>query len=179
MRLASSDYMGEPVWDEPTETTPFLQNILVDVFTDKHVDAELTPDAVQDLTPTEFCQLEPAEDSFLELGQSSNSIPELVSNWNPRDVLSNSRISDDQASSKSTLQLLTVKNSVAWFELVVLERSNKSVKGVNSAIAFDLQIEVGNGSWESSLVQPELNADSADAKDMVSFSLVIVWDNKR
>lgn len=182
MRLASSEYSGEPVWDEPSETTALLQNILVDTFGGKYMDAELMPDVVHNLTPTEMCELEPAEDSFLELGQSSNQVPELVSKWDAADALSNSPISSE-GSNKASLKLLAIKNSAAWFELVVLENSSSSnadTKGVSTAVPLKLQIEVGNGSWESSLVQPELKGDSSgdDAKDMVSFSLVIVWDNQ-
>lgn len=174
MRLASSKYSGEPVWDEPSKTTSLLQNILLDIFTDKHVDAELTTDVVQGLTPTDVCELEPAEDSFLELGQSANDVPELVSMWDATDVLSNSQVSSEGL--KASLKLLATKNSSAWFEIVVLESSKAKGVDTSSAVPLEMQIEVGNGSWESSLVQPELKDGSGDAKDMVSFSLVIIWD---
>jgi hypothetical protein len=175
MRLTSSDYSGEPVWDEPSETTARLQNILVDTFIDKHMNADLMPELVQNLTPTELCELEPAEDSFLELGQSSNYIPETVSKWDARDVLFNSQVSNEGA--KSSLKLLASKNSAAWFELVLENAASPTATGAASAVPLEMKIEVGNGSWESSLVQPELNQDDAGAKDMVSFSLVIVWDS--
>lgn len=174
MRLASSKYSGEPVWDEPSKTTSLLQNILLDIFTDKHVDADLTTDVVQGLTPTDVCELEPAEDSFLELGQSANDVPELVSMWDATDVLSNSQVSSEGL--KASLKLLATKNSSAWFEIVVLESSKAKGFDTSSAVPLEMQIEVGNGSWESSLVQPELKDGSGDAKDMVSFSLVIIWD---
>ena len=48
-------------------------------------------------------------------------------------------------------------------------------KGINSAVPIALQIEVGNGSWDSSLIRPEKKGD-ATTKDLVNFDLVIVWE---
>jgi hypothetical protein len=164
--------MGEPVWDDPSNTTPNLGNVLVDPFTQQHVDAILVPGLAHDLQSTEICQLEAAEDSFLELGKSSNEEPDEVATWDAGDVLVDSKVSPEASS--SSLRLVGQKNSCAWFELVLLEKSME--KGVNCAIPVALQIEVGDGSWESSLIQPQpVNGD--EAKDMVTFDLVIIWDN--
>ena len=65
------------------------------------------------------------------------------------------------------------KNSTAWFELVVVAVAAPD-EPVSSAIPMSLQIEVGNGSWESSLIPPQVNDDEASAPDMVKFNLVIV-----
>lgn len=174
MRLASSDYSGEPRWDEPSNTTTHLQNVLVDPFTNQHVTAQLMLEVVEGLTPTEVCELEPAEDSFLELGKSSDEVPEEVSKWEAGDVLVDSTVNKNGPT--SSLKLIAVKNSMAWFELVVLEGATS--KGVDSAVPLAMQIEVGNGSWETSLVQPESTVDGDNSqRDMVTFNLVIVWDN--
>jgi hypothetical protein len=171
LRLASSKYSGEPVWDDKTESTPILENLLVDPLTQQIVNAKLAPDVARNLQATEICQLEPAEDSFLELGKSSNEEPDEVAKWDAGDVLFDSKVGPD---SPSSLRLVGQKNSCAWFELVLFE--TKMDRGVNCAVPLALQIEVGDGSWDSSLVQAEPVKDD-ETKDMVTFDLVIVWDN--
>ncbi len=172
MKLASSNYLGEPVWDEPSSTTYLLQNVLVDPFTEQVVTALLMPDVVDRLTSTEVCELEPAEDSFLELGKSSDEVPEAVSNWDACSVLIDSKVCEDGPT--SSLKLISSKNSMAWFELIVMEGTTRN--GVVHGVPLAMQIEIGDGSWESSLVHPELKSESkVSQKDVVTFDLVIVW----
>lgn len=171
LRLAGSEYAGEPAWDEPAMTTNYLQNVLVDPFTDRHINALVMPHAVQSLEPTEICELEPAEDSFLELGKSADEVPEAVAKWDAGDVLFDSKVSPNGPT--ASLRLITGQNSTAWFELVVLEGTPPN--GVLSSVPLSMDIEVGNGSWDSSLVRPLPNLQ--DQKDMVSFNLVIAWEN--
>ncbi|MGK3760348.1 MAG: hypothetical protein ACI8RD_012665, partial [Bacillariaceae sp.] len=65
--------------------------------------------------------------------------------------------------------------SVAWFELVVVEPSTNP--GVHCAVPFAMDIQVGDGSWESSLIQSQATSESEEeSKDFVSFDLVLVWD---
>jgi hypothetical protein len=171
MRLAASLYAGEPGWDETESVSGQLQNVLVDPFTDQHINAQIMPQAVRSLGPTEICELEPAEDSFLELGKVADEVPEAVAKWDAGDVLYDSKVSPDGPG--ASLRLITSKNSMAWFELVVLEGS--VAKGMDSAVPLSMEIEVGNGSWDSSLINPEQKEQ--DEKDMVSFDLVIAWEN--
>ena len=174
MRLSASAYAGEPVWDsqqEGSETTEILQNLLVDPFTDQHVNAHLIPGALMGIEPTKLCPLEPAEDSFLELGKMTDEVPLDVAKWDAGDVLFDSKVSPDGP--LATLRLVSSKNSMAWFELVVLEGS--PAKGMDSAVPLSMDIEVGNGSWDSSLVRPE--PKDGGETDMVSFHLVIAWEN--
>lgn len=173
MRLASSEYLGEPVWGDQSSSTALLQKILVDPFTDEYLNAELDSNEVKDLEPTEVCTLEPAEDSFLELGTTANEIPESVSQWNGKQVLAESNASS--GGTASSLKFLASKSSTGWFELVVLVGA--SSEGVDRAVPLAMQIEVGNGSWESSLVQPEIAGDSGNSSDMVTFNLVIAWES--
>ena len=66
---------------------------------------------------------------------------------------------------------------MAWFELVIMEEQPTS-DGVYCAIPLAMQIEVGNGSWESSLVQPDSKGESGDAtNDIVIFNLLLVWES--
>mmetsp|Transcript_32604 Transcript_32604/g.54614 ORF Transcript_32604/g.54614 Transcript_32604/m.54614 type:complete len:527 (-) Transcript_32604:532-2112(-) len=168
LRLAASMYTGESTWDDKTETSPFLQNLLVDSMTQLCVDAHLDTNASKMIQATDTCELEPAEDSFLELGKTSEDVPEAVSKWEAGDVLLDSKVSTD---SRSSARLVGQKKSMAWFELVLLEPSQTDEY---CAIPLSIQIQVGDGSWESSLIQPRQSLEG-DAKDFVSFDLVIIW----
>lgn len=166
--MSPSKYTGESVWDSKTETSAHLENLLVDPLRRVSVDAHLDTEATKSIDSTELCELEAAEDSFLELGsKSSNNVPEAVSSWEAGDVLVDSKVSDE---TPATLRQLGQKKSVAWFELVVLESSID--RSAHSAIPITMEIQVGEGSWESSLVQPRGNGN----QDFVSFDLVVVWE---
>ena len=168
LRLNTSTYAGEPLWHSRTERTSMLENILVDPLTDTKINAQLVTDLVKDVQASEVCQLEPAEDSFLELGKSSNDEPVEVTSWEATTVLSSSLVSSE--SSTSSLRLVASLSAVCWFELVVLEAVAEN--WMHIAIPLALQIEVGGGSWESSLVQPE---PARGEVDLVTFDLVVAW----
>jgi hypothetical protein len=169
LRLAASDYSGEPVWNDQTVTTPSLENILVDPLTQVSVNAILDPKVAMDLKPTESCQLDPAEDSFLEIGKTITDVPVKVSKWDAGDVLFDSKVSPE---SPASLRLVAQRKSTAWFELVLMDRSTKP--STYFAVPLALQIQVGDGSWESSLVQSQRLEDGGS--DLVTFDLVIIWE---
>eukprot|EP00934_Nitzschia_sp_Nitz4_P006064 Nitzschia sp. Nitz4//scaffold3_size479765//365768//367408//NITZ4_000152-RA/size479765-processed-gene-1.255-mRNA-1//1//CDS//3329550914//6054//frame0 len=169
LRFAASEYKGEPQWDDISANTPLLQDLTVDPFLDQTTNAKLLPKLSQNLDPTEVFVLEPAEDSFLELGKSSDDVPEQVAKWDASSALVDSKVNPEGPN--ATLKLISQRNSMAWLELVTL---NESVdKGLDCALPISMQIEVGNGSWDSSFVVPEV----ASEKDLVPFDIVIVWSN--
>jgi len=171
LRLTASVYSGERIWDSTTITSPFLENILVDPLTKVSLDAKLDTVVAKEIETTDICELEPAEDSFLELGNTtSDDVPEAVSKWNAGDTLFDSKVSDEIP---ATLRKIGQKKSVAWFELVVVEPSTDP--GVHSAMPLAMEVQVGDGSWESSLVQFQVSK-SEECKDFVSFDLVLIWD---
>lgn len=175
LRLQSSDYKGEPEWDSKSDRTPALEDLLVDPLTQTKINIKLATEIVQQLQATQVCELEAAEDSFLELGKSAdNDEPDEVTQWDYAAVLSSSTVSSE--SSPSTLRLLAQKSAVGWFELVLLETTVEN--GLHSAVPLALQIEVGDGSWESSLVQPE-PVEGEGVKDMATFDLVLAWNNEQ
>jgi hypothetical protein len=171
LRLAGSAYSGEAEWDDKDATSPSLKNVLVDPLTQVSVNAQLDTTASKSFLQTETCELEAAEDSFLELGKTSDDIPEDVAKWEAADVLYASKVSKDLPSS---MRFVGRKKSVAWFELIVMEQDMKQKK-VHCAIPIALQIQVGGGSWESSLVQSQ-QLEDGDPQDFVSFDLVILWE---
>jgi hypothetical protein len=144
---------------------------MVDPLKRVSIDAHLDTDVTKAIDATGFCELDPAEDSFLALGnKTSDNIPEAVSSWEGGDILFYSKVSKEIP---ATLRHLGQKQSVAWFELVVLESENDP--NVHSAVPITLDLQVGDGSWESSLVQPRDDGDN-NSKDFVSFDLVIIWE---
>ena len=176
LRLDSSSYAGESVWDSKAdEYNPSLDDLLVDVLTDMTINAKLTTDSVQQLQATEMCQLEPAEDTFLELGKSYEE-PDEVTKWDVNSVLASSTVTG-YPSSASTLRLVAQKSAAAWFELVLAETKSAegAAGGVYTAIPLALKIKVGDGSWESSLIQPE-KLGEGESHDLVTFDLVIAWN---
>lgn len=160
------------MWEgDDSDRSPYLENILVDPLNQEHVNAKLVPNVGSSIQASEVCALEAGEDSFLEFGRSSNEEPEQVAKWDAGDVLAESKVSEEAPSS---LRVVASRKSCAWFELVLLETSMDA--GINNAVPLALQIEVGDGSWESSLIQPEESKGDRNT-DMVTFDLVIVWEN--
>ena len=175
LRLQSSSYAGEPVWGSKTdEHNPNLDDLLVDVLSNTTIKAKLVTDPVQQLQASDMCQLEPAEDTFLELGKSYEE-PDEVSKWDVTSVLASSTVTG-YSSSASTLRLLAQKSAAAWFELVVAEVASSAGGTAYTAIPLALQIKVGDGSWESSLIQPE-PVKEGEEHDMVAFDIVIAWNS--
>jgi hypothetical protein len=170
LQLQSSTYSGEPLWDNKGKSNPILENLLVDTLSQTTINAKLTTEFVHSLQATDICQLEPAEDSFLELSSSSNEEPDEIRLWEASTILSKSTVSTE--SSPSSLRLVAQKSDVAWFELVHLETARDD--DMHPAIPLALQIEVGDGSWETSLIQPE-PVNEGGGKDMVTFDLVLAW----
>lgn len=162
LRFATSTYPGE-VDRETNAVTEKLSDLLVDTFTGQHVNAQLERDVLK-LAATEHVELLSAEDSFIEFGSGGKEIPYKVLRWEP---------SAATAADTSAMKLVAQSASTAWFELVV-----PNVPAVDAAwrpaVPLALQIEVGNGSWQSSLVQPK--PVEGEEQDWVTFDLVITWE---
>lgn len=177
LRLAGSSYQGETMWNDPFTTNPLLENVLVDPLTQISIDARLHADLASDLQPTDTCQLESAEDSFIEIGKKALDVPEPVAKWNASEILANVK------GPAPSLRLAGQQKSMAWFELVLMEPTTIAAtaeegritepKELHCAVPLSLQVQVGGGSWESSLIQPQFTEDGG--KDFVSFDLIVTW----
>jgi hypothetical protein len=189
LRFSPSTYRGEQLTltdttDQKT-TTPFLSDLLVDTFTDEHSHVEINCNAFESLEPTQEVELLSAEDSFIEFGGKSKEVPYEVLKWDPTQV---EAASSAASNGNAVMRLVAQSASTAWFELVapVIPTPTPSTSSsandaattasvvVSPAVALALQIEVGNGSWQSSLVQPK--QQEGDAKDWVTFDLLITWN---
>jgi hypothetical protein len=139
------------------------------------------------ITPTDYFILDPADDPFLDIGNKSSNAeggdPLVVKNWDAMTTLGtiagDGGISSSSGSSKSKLQLVATKGDTAWVELIlciddVTSPPLTTTNDTNSyylTVPLALQIEVGNGSWEASLIKRR--DDILDEEmDLVTLNLV-------
>jgi hypothetical protein len=204
LRFAASSYVGEVDWENdttttttsvfnsagssPKERTAMLHDLLVDERSQKHVNVMLETETLKDLATSEFVELQSAEDSFIELGGKSRDIPQSVQDWKSSHQDRGSTASSSSATS-SAIRLVACSSSTAWFELTISNlqqqadsdqqmkaaaRMSETAVATVPAVPLALQIQLGAGLWDSSLIQPVSTGDAPETEDWVSFDLVIV-----
>ena len=155
LRLGRSTYQGEPTWDDKTVRTTELTHVLVDSLRRTYLDAKLNTGVTPSLETSNVVTLDSVDDTFLDIGRSE--IPKAVTSWKAPESVS-----------KTQINIVASKGDSAWLEVNV----NETVEGDVPAIPLSLEIEVGNGSWESSLVKPRTDSDGPD---YVCFDVVLLW----
>ena len=159
----SSDF-GEESFDEHE-----LENILVDPFTETFVQGVLcNPESMTSMTTTDFFVLEPADDPFLDIGKGKEEDPPAVKDWDATSTLDS--MGDGNT---SQLKLVATQGDTAWVELILYNATAEDFsRNANKylAVPLALQIEVGNGSWEASLIKRRDLPD--EEQDLVTLSLV-------
>lgn len=118
---------------------------------------------------TENIMLEPVEDAFLELGNRKTQIPSEVMGWKPNDLKSDNDNLD--------IGILAIEKDMAWIQFGIPESVSSSPRNTHDmwkAIQLTMEVEVGNGSWESSLIKRDASLSNEDV-DWVPFQLVLVW----
>lgn len=164
-----------------------LENILVNPFTETFVQGHLCPtDAMSSIAPTDYFVLDPANDPFLDIGNKSSheegGDPLVVKNWDAMTTLGT--IAGDGGSgtsSKSKLLLVATKGDTAWVELILCidDATSPPPTAINDTntnadyltVPLALQIEIGNGSWEASLIKRRHDTPNEEM-DLVTFHLV-------
>ena len=137
-----------------------LRGILVDPFNEQRVQAQLCPSSVTNLGSTGFIELAPADDPFLDIGKAKKGDPPEVSGWEGTTT---------EDFENSGLKLVASQGDTSWVEFAVAFEDEVAT---NLAVPFSMQIEVGNGSWEASLVKrKELPEQETD---LVELSLIAV-----
>jgi len=76
-------------------------------------------------------------------------------------------------STASTCKLIGVNNDVAWVQLITKGPEEKTSDGNFIGTPLLLEIEVGEDSWESSLIHAKEMIDGE--KDFVPFTILPVW----
>ena len=173
----SMSYGGEPYWEDETNTNPLMDHLLAETVSNKHVNVLLLrPASPSDSVKSEMVDVESAEDTLVDIGKV-REIPEPVLQWDAEKAIaaeppSLDALQDNQAVI-SSVKLLANNAGSAWFQLICgTKLSDNKKQNLFRAIPLSLQIEVGNGSWESSLIQAK--TESAE-KDLVSFDVVLTW----
>lgn len=191
LRLGRSNYRGESFWNDydddydPEKKNPVLERLLIDTLSYQHVNALLLTPQQQQQQPsssayqTEFVELDSAEDAMIDFG--NREPPAEVNGWTAAASLS-SAAPPPSTDGPNTVVVLKTKclaqhAGSAWWEVVCVIPS--VTMGQFPAIPLALQIEVGDGSWESSLIQAKPTIGKKDdedgGKDIVSFDLVLTW----
>ncbi|GAX21244.1 hypothetical protein FisN_1Lh072 [Fistulifera solaris] len=156
LRWSPSPYCGEEDWDG--NVTLLLPHLLVDTITQEIWHVRLLEAEERQFETTEIIELASAEDSLLELSHSSgNQVPEAVSRWS--------------GTSEHT-QWIAQQQQDAWLEVVVKIKAAMK-NNEHWAIPLRMQVELGNGSWESSLIQQ----DTSKETDWVDFDVVLTWES--
>ena len=160
LRFASSQYKGEEKQIDDSSSPTVFENLLMDeLFQVYAPSVQLDTGILQNIERTESVELLSAEDSFLEMGGKSREIPDAVKNW---------KFDPTSIQNGSAMRLVASSTSTAFFELVLANATESS----SLAVALAVELEVGNGSWESSLIQKQTPGSEPD---WVSFDLVITW----
>lgn len=145
-----------------------LQNVLVNPFTETFVRGRhCSPDATANIAPTEFVVLHPADDPFLDIRKDKVGDPLEVKDWDPMSALSSGNWDTSQ------FRIVATEGDTAWVELLLCN-STRVTEALSEtdylAVPFSLQIEVGNGSWEASLIKRQ--DLPAEESDLVTLNLV-------
>ena len=134
-------------------STKQLNNMLVHSLYRTRLDVTVNTGVTLQTPPSDTIELDSVDDTFLDLGRSE--IPEQVTSWD-----GNSSNAD-----KDAFRVVATKGDSAWVEYVLAKKLEGTVPG----IPVSLQIQVGGGSWESSLVKAKAN------DDFVVFDIVLLW----
>lgn len=154
-----------------------LDGVLVDGIDGRRVDARRIDDGGEGGKPTESVELEPVQDAFLEMGRGRGGSPEEVEGWDAAAALSG------EVADVPSLRLVAAREDTAWVEFIAGERGEASDSGAEAGVgsgashvaaALSLRIEVGEGSWESSLVKPRSSEREGEV-DTVNVDLLVLW----
>jgi hypothetical protein len=149
-----------------------LEKIPIGPFNQTFVNARAIPaSSIGSLTPTDWVELENAEDMFLDMGTGQEEDPPLVRDWEASAAFD--ALNDGNC---STLRIVASQKDTAWVELLAMAESSpkQASAGISHlAIPFGIQIEVGNGSWEASLIKKQ---DLPGVVDMVTLNVAALLD---
>jgi hypothetical protein len=182
----SSQYKGEPSWNDHRIKNPALEDLLVETLTDKHVDAFVLTTSnhggTESILKSDVVVLHSAEDSIADIGKVLET-PEQVVNWDSEKALLAAASTGSLSSLEENhvaffgIKVLAEKSGSVWFELICATKLSSYMQSDSSelfsAFPLSLQIEVCNGSWESSLIKA--NPTEGEEADKVVFDLVVTW----
>lgn len=140
-------------------------NLIIDSTTMEIVKAKTIPPLSAEMEG--FVALDPVEDAFLELGKGHSHHPTEVTNWDAQQILRDAEV-------KSELKVVAQKEDSLWVQYLIADQNQAANETKNYlSTPLIMEIELGNGSWESSLIKTE--KDLKDHVDTVRFTILPVW----
>ncbi len=134
-------------------------------------------------TAMEMISLDPVEDAFLELGAIGGSGDSdggtKLKNWKDGIDWSKTNSIEQREEGYCNCKTILSQKDRAYLQFMIDENGHDETKSDLEYLstALVLEIEVGDGSWESSLIQ---NTFEEDGKaDTVSFILLPTWKIER
>jgi len=124
----------------------------------------------------DMVELEPVEDALFDIGGASQSgDPEDVEKWDAAAVLKEKGTESIKGPSDCLFSTVAVSKDKAWMQLIIDQDAceEASASGDFLAVPATMQVEIGNGSWESSLIKPAEVKDGES--DLVPLRLVLAW----
>jgi len=120
----------------------------------------------------EYISLEPVEDSFLDIGKEATTEFD-IDGWVQNEDL--------DWSLERSFRVLSVVNDVACIQYITAsvqtrKGSDKNEECVYLGTPLSLEIEIGEESWESSLIQARVM--EGEEKDLISFPILPVWRDR-
>lgn len=149
-----------------------LNNLIIDSMTlqreDVHVIQEKESIKSSNVQ-TEMLKLEPAEDSFLGIGQTAKA---KTDDWG-RDEKT---IDWAHSSEQSSWNIISIDDDTAWVQFTTSTIMDLDLydNGQFLATLMTLEVQIGEHSWESSLIQAKDNTIEG-GKDTVTFKILPVW----
>lgn len=173
LRFSESSYSGEvDYWNngEKSSDSPFFSRLLVDSLSRTIVHAAFRPNLVDSMARSETVDLLSAEDSIIELGGKALRTPAQVLNWSPDNSVDAKDAVGYAPKDAPSMRLIATNAADAWFELSIRDTSSYSVL-TTCTVPLALEVDLGNGSWESSLIPVTENV----ASDKAVFDIVLAW----
>ena len=173
LRFSSPSYPDDGVFIDKKE----LENILIDPFMETAIArAELcSSSSLSSITASDWIELESAEDLLLDIGKQYEEDPQVVKSWEAVPIL-------DALHNNSLprFNVVASRRDTSWVEMILpdavatgIDGEEYHTKNNHLAIPLSIQIEVGNGSWEASLIKRK-DVSEESQKDLVDLDLVVL-----
>ena len=122
----------------------------------------------------DMVELEAVEDALFDIGAGQSKEPKEVETWDANAILKATEC-DDEGLSGCPFSTVAVSKDRAWIQLVIEEDGFKETSTPGEFVAFPatLQVEIGNGSWESSLIK-SVEVKEGES-DLFSVRLLLAW----
>ncbi len=149
---------------ESAASFPSFCDLVLDSMSLKREIVRIIPPPSSPSPDLELLTLEASEDTFLDINKDSNA--QRIDTWT---------VDDLDWSTANRCQLIGVDNDTAWIQVVVKETEEEVSSNDRNYVGTPLilDIEVGEESWESSLIRARELKEGE--KDFVSFTILPVW----